>query len=187
MSLSLEKKHTLFFAPGNGATLNLGRNIELNSYESLAFWAKENLIDLTIVGPEVPLVEGIVDIFQNENLTIFGPNKINAKLEGSKVYAKKILNKYNIPTANSIETNNTKEALEFAKNKKVVIKADGLCAGKGVIIPADENETEKTIIDMLENQMFKEASKNIVVEEYLEGFELSVFVLCDSNGYKYYL
>ena len=133
------KNPTLYFAPGNAGTSTIGTNIAINSSDTqaLASFAKENNINLTIVGPEDPLVMGIVDIFNNENLNIIGPCKIGAQLEGSKKWAKQLMKNYNIPTANYHAFTNYQKANEFIQSHKtypIVIKADGLAAGKGVTI-----------------------------------------------------
>ncbi len=181
-----EKNHNLYFTPGNGATDNLGLNINIKDYNELASWAKQNAIDLTIVGPEAPLVDGVVDIFKEEGLTIFGPTKAAAQLEGSKVYMKNILKKYNIPTATFIETTNEKEAHDFidTMSEPIVVKADGLCAGKGVIIAQSKDEAKKAASDMLSGDSFGDAGTSIVVEEFLDGYELSIFAICDGENYK---
>lgn len=186
LSIYKEEKHNLFFMPGNGATEDLGKNINIKDYNELAFWAKENNIDLTIVGPEAPLVDGVVDIFKKENLTIFGPSKAAAMLEGSKVYMKNILKKYNIPTAAFLETNNENEAHSFidTMNEPIVVKADGLCAGKGVIIAQSKDEAKKAASDMLSGDSFGDAGTNVVIEEFLDGYELSIFAICDGENYK---
>ncbi len=181
-----EENHNLFFMPGNGATDNLGTNINIKDYNELAQWAKENTIDLTIVGPEAPLVDGVVDIFKENGLTVFGPSKAAAQLEGSKVYMKNILKKYNIPTAAFIETTSVEEAHNFidTMNEPIVVKADGLCAGKGVIIAQNKDEAKQAASDMLSGESFGDAGTSIVVEEYLDGYELSIFAICDGENYK---
>jgi phosphoribosylamine---glycine ligase len=187
LSIYKENIHQLFFMPGNGATLKLGENLNIKDYNELALWAKQNEIDLTIVGPEIYLVEGIVDIFRKENLTIFGPTKSAAKLEGSKIYMKNILNKFNIPTASYIQTNSIQEAYRFIDNMEklpIVVKADGLCAGKGVIISNTKQEAKQSALDMLEGSSFGKAGSNIVIEEFLDGYELSIFAICDGENYK---
>ena len=180
-----EENHNLYFAPGNGATDELGKNINIKDYNKLADFAKENSIDLTIVGPEAPLVDGIVDIFQEKGLTIFGPTKAAAQLEGSKVFMKNALKKYGVPTAKYIETSSLDEAKEFINSLKepIVVKADGLCAGKGVIIAKSKDEAIKAASDMLSGKSFGEAGKKIIVEEFLDGYELSVFAVCDGKDY----
>ena len=186
LAISKENAHNLFFMPGNGATDRLGTNINIKDYNQLALWAKDNSIDLTIVGPEAPLVDGVVDIFKEHNLTIFGPSAAAARLEGSKVYMKNILKKYNIPTAAFIETSNEKEAHDFIEtmNLPIVVKADGLCAGKGVIIAQSKDEAKIAVSDMLSGASFGDAGTSVVVEEYLDGYELSVFAICDGENYK---
>mgnify|MGYP003477483787 FL=1 len=187
LALKNEKSHNLYFMPGNGATSDLGKNINITDYEKLAIFAKENSIDLTIVGPEGPLVDGVVDIFKKYELTIFGPSREAAQLEGSKAYMKNILKKYNIPTAAFIETSNKQDAYDFIdgmKNLPIVVKADGLCGGKGVIIAQSKEEAKKTVDDMLNGEAFGEAGEKVIVEEFLDGYELSVFAICDGENYK---
>jgi len=182
----LKNEAEIFYAPGNGATEEFATNIDIKDFEELANWAKENSIDLTIVGPEAPLVEGIVDVFKKHNLTIFGPSKDAARLEGSKVYMKNFLKKYNIPTAKYIETSNKEEAFEFIDNMDklpIVVKADGLCAGKGVIIAESKEKAKKVAEDMLSGKAFGDAGKKIIVEEFLDGFELSMFAICDGKDF----
>ncbi|RXJ78885.1 phosphoribosylamine--glycine ligase [Arcobacter sp. F155] len=181
-----EENHKLYFNPGNGATSQIAENINIKDYNELAIWAKENAIDLTIVGPEAPLVDGVVDIFKEHGLTVFGPSKAAAQLEGSKVYMKNILKKYNIPTAAFIETTSEKEAHDFidTMSEPIVVKADGLCAGKGVIIAQSKDEAKQAASDMLSGSSFGDAGTSIVVEEYLDGYELSIFAICDGENYK---
>ena len=185
LAISKENEHNLFFMPGNGATDNLGTNINIKDYNELALWAKDNLIDLTIVGPEAPLVDGVVDIFKENDLTIFGPSRAAAQLEGSKVYMKNILKKYNIPTAAFIETKDEKEAHNFIDTMSIpiVVKADGLCGGKGVIIAQTIQEAKDAASDMLAGTSFGDAGTSIVVEEFLDGYELSIFAICDGENY----
>jgi phosphoribosylamine--glycine ligase len=175
----------LYFTPGNGATSDLGENIDIKDYNQLAEFAKNSNIDLTIVGPEAPLVDGIVDIFKEQGLTIFGPTKAAAQLEGSKVFMKNALKKYGVPTARYIETSSLEDASEFIKSLKapIVVKADGLCAGKGVIIAKTHQEAIDTAKDMLSGASFGDAGKKIIVEEYLDGYELSIFAVCDGKDY----
>lgn len=175
----------IYFAPGNGATENLGENLAIKGYNELAQFAKTNGIDLTIVGPEAPLTDGVVDIFKGEGLTIFGPSKEAAQLEGSKVYMKNFLKKHNIPTAKFIETDDLAAAGAFIDTMRtpIVVKADGLCAGKGVIIAQSHDEAKETVKDMLSGASFGDAGKKVIVEEYLDGFELSVFAICDGENF----
>ena len=180
-----EETHELFFQPGNGATNNLGTNLNIKDYNELATFAKENAIELTIVGPEAPLVDGVVDIFKKEGLTIFGPSKEAAQLEGSKVYMKNFLAKYNIPTAAYIESDSIEELYKFTDTltAPIVVKADGLCGGKGVIIAMSHDEAKKAIGEMLSGKSFGDAGKKVIVEEFLDGYELSMFAICDGDDY----
>ena len=180
-----EEEHELFFQPGNGATNDLGTNLDIKDYNELAAFAKENGIDLTIVGPEAPLVDGVVDIFKAEGLTIFGPSKEAAQLEGSKVYMKNFLAKYNIPTAKYIESDSIEELFKFTNSltAPIVVKADGLCGGKGVIIAQSHDEAKKAISEMLSGKSFGDAGKKVIVEEFLDGYELSMFAVCDGKDY----
>jgi len=181
-----EKTEKLYFAPGNGATGKIGENIDIGDYEGLATFAKKNHINLTIVGPEAPLSGGIVDVFKKHGLKVFGPTKKAARLESSKAFMKNILKKYSIPTSKYIETSSFEEATSFLGelNGRVVVKADGLCAGKGVIICENTDEAEEAIRQMLSGDSFGDAGKRVVVEEYLDGFELSVFALTDGKNYR---
>ncbi len=176
------KDRTIYFAPGNGGTANefINIDIDVTDIDKLVDFAKENSIDYTIVGPEVPLCAGIVDEFVKNDLKIFGVNKKAAKFEGSKAYTKAFLDKYDIDTANYLECYNTDEAFSFASkllknNGKVVLKRDGLAAGKGVSIIDDYNELEKAISDIIAEDGI------IVIEQYLEGFEMSLLALTDSK------
>jgi len=180
-----DTEHELFFQPGNGATDNLGTNINIKDYNDLAKFAKDNAIELTIVGPEAPLVDGVVDIFKAQGLTIFGPSKEAAQLEGSKVYMKNFLAKYNIPTAKYIESDSIEELFKFTNSLStpIVVKADGLCGGKGVIIAQSHDEAKKAISEMLSGKSFGDAGKKVIVEEFLDGYELSMFAVCDGKDY----
>jgi phosphoribosylamine--glycine ligase len=176
----------IFYAPGNGATSEFATNLDIKDYYELRDWAIENNIDLTIVGPEAPLVDGVVDIFKEKGLTIFGASKDAARLEGSKVYMKNFLKKYNIPTAKYIETDNKDKAYEFIDNMDklpIVVKADGLCAGKGVIIATSKEQAKQTVDEMLSGKAFGDAGKKVIVEEFLDGYELSMFAICDGKDF----
>ncbi len=190
-----ESLHELYFYPGNGATPKLGENVSLsgdgdNKYHLLADWADKNGIDLAIVGPEDALTEGVVDIFKETGLLIFGPSKKAARLEGSKAYMKEFLAKYGIKTARFINTDNLQVATEFINSlsgdggdKKIVVKADGLCAGKGVIIANKASEAVQAASQMLCGASFGEAGRRVVIEEFLDGFELSFFAICDGERF----
>ena len=181
-----EKVDAIFFAPGNGATEDLGENVDYENFDDLVKFAKESGISLTIVGPEAPLVDGIVDLFKENGLRIFGPSKEASRLEGSKVFMKDFLKKYNIPTAKYLQSDNFDKLKEFAQTltPPIVVKADGLCAGKGVIIAQSEDEALKAIEGMLSGESFGDAGKRVIVEEFLDGYELSVFAICDGEDYK---
>jgi len=189
MGIALSKDKSvdkLYFAPGNGATSQFGENILIKDFNELANFAKEKNIDLTIVGPENPLVEGIVDVFKSHDLTIFGSSKAASQLEGSKIFMKNFLARNDIPTAAYIETTDIKKANDFIDTliAPIVVKADGLCAGKGVIIATSHDEAKQAAADMLSGESFGNAGTSIVVEEFLDGYELSVFAICDGEDYK---
>jgi phosphoribosylamine--glycine ligase len=175
----------LYFSPGNGATTMLGENVAIKDYEELAQFAVDNAIDLTIVGPEGPLTDGVVDIFKARGLVIFGPSKAAAQLEGSKVYMKNFLAKYAIPTARYIETAHIGDAFTFIDSltAPIVVKADGLCAGKGVIIAQSQDEAKVAVSEMLSGKSFGDAGKRVIIEEFLDGYELSMFALCDGKDF----
>ncbi len=175
----------LYFAPGNGATDNLGENLSISDFNELADFCETNSIDLTIVGPEAPLVAGIVDIFESRGLTIFGPTAKASQLEGSKIFMKNFLARHNIPTAKYIETDLIEDAYKFIDSLEtpIVVKADGLCGGKGVIIAQSHDEAKETAKDMLSGNSFGDAGTSIVIEEFLDGYELSVFAICDGEDF----
>lgn len=175
----------LYFSSGNGATKELGTNIIAKDYYELADFAKKNDIALSVVGPENALSAGVVDIFKEKGLNIFGPTKAAAMLESSKTYMKDFLHKNGIRTARFLNTNNFDEASKFIDTlgQIVVVKADGLCAGKGVIIAQSHDEAKKAALDMLSGDSFGDAGKSIVIEEFLDGFELSFFAICDGKSF----
>ncbi len=180
-----ESVEELYFAPGNGATDELGVNLDISDFNELADFCEDNNVELTIVGPEAPLVAGIVDLFEERGLKIFGPSAKAAQLEGSKIFMKNFLARHNIPTAKYIETNSIEEAYKFINtlDAPIVVKADGLCGGKGVIIAQNHNEAKKAAGEMLSGNSFGDAGTSIVVEEFLDGYELSVFAICDGEDY----
>ncbi|MEK5208448.1 phosphoribosylamine--glycine ligase [Psychrobacillus sp. FSL H8-0510] len=167
----------VFVAPGNDG---MSGGIQIVSIDALAFeelatFAKENKVDLTFVGPEQPLAAGIVDYFEAEGLRIFGPTKAAAQIEGSKAFAKEIMDKYNIPTAayeTFTEVDKAKEYIEKL-GAPIVVKADGLAAGKGVVVAMTVDEANKAVEDMIGNQLYGESSSRVVIEEYLDGEEFS--------------
>ncbi|EJJ9766408.1 phosphoribosylamine--glycine ligase [Campylobacter coli] len=174
-----------YFAPGNGATESLGTNLNFKDPVVLATYAKEKEFDLCIVGSESFLAEGVVDIFKQHNIPIFGPTKAAAMLETSKSFMKSFLKKYRIKTAKFLNTNDIEKAKNFilSLTPPIVVKADGLCAGKGVIIAKTHEEAIEEASKMLGGESFGEAGKLIVVEEFLDGFELSIFAVCDGNDF----
>lgn len=174
-----------YFAPGNGTTESLGTNLNFKDPVVLATYAKEKEFDLCIVGSESFLAEGVVDIFKQHNIPIFGPTKAAAMLETSKSFMKSFLKKYRIKTAKFLNTNDIEKAKNFilSLTPPIVVKADGLCAGKGVIIVKTHEEAIEEASKMLSGESFGEAGKLIVVEEFLDGFELSIFAVCDGNDF----
>jgi len=180
-----EQVDKLYFAPGNGATDELGENLTISDFGELADFCEKNDVELTIVGPEAPLVEGIVDLFEERGLKIFGPSAKAAQLEGSKIFMKNFLARHNVPTAKYIETDSLEDAYKFIMtlDAPIVVKADGLCGGKGVIIAQNHNEAKKAAGEMLSGNSFGDAGTSIVVEEFLDGYELSVFAVCDGEEY----
>jgi len=182
-----EVKH-VFVAPGNAGTALEKKisNIDIDSenISELITFAKEESIDITIVGPEAPLVLGVVDEFEDEGLCIFGPSKQAAQLEGSKAFCKDFLERNNIPTAYYKVFTETKSAINYVEEigTPIVIKADGLAAGKGVIIAHSLEEATHAINDMLEDNRFGEAGSRVVIEEFLEGEEASFIVMVDGSS-----
>lgn len=186
------KLKNLFFAPGNAGTSELGTNfdVSVSDFQKIKTLVLENNIELVLVGPEVPLVEGISDFFaadaELKSVGVVGPKKIGAQLEGSKDFAKEFLVRNNIPTAKylTVTSDNLQEGFEFLKTMTApyVLKADGLAAGKGVLIIDSLEETKNSLKEMLAGQ-FGDASSKVVIEEFLSGVEVSVFVLTDGKNY----
>jgi phosphoribosylamine--glycine ligase len=176
----------VFVAPGNAGTQLEDKltNINITQTNDLIQFVQDNFIDITIVGPEAPLVAGIVDEFQKHNLAIFGPSKYCAQLEGSKAFSKDFMAKHNIPTAFYEVFTQTAPAIDFVKQKglPIVIKADGLAAGKGVIIAQSLDEAKQTITDMLSGNAFGGAGSRVVIEEFLAGEEASFIVMSDGKN-----
>ena len=174
--------------PGNAGTAKIAKNIDIDflNFNNLLKTIKSNNIDLVIVGPEEPLVKGIVDFLNKHKIKVFGPNKYAAKLEGSKAFMKNICKKNNIPTAQFKICKNKKDVIKFIRSNKLplVVKADGLAAGKGVVIC----KTKKKILK-ISDEIFKgkfRSSKKLVLEEFLEGEEASYFLLVDKYNYKFF-
>jgi len=188
-----DKVEKLYIAPGNAGTANVGENVDIKAddFGSLKDFAAEKGINMVVVGPEDPLVKGIYDEFKNDartaNIPVIGPSKQGAVLEGSKDFAKGFMQRHNIPTARyqTFNGTNIEEGLKFLETLQppYVLKADGLCAGKGVLIVPTLEEAKKEFKEMLDG-MFGNASANVVIEEFLSGIECSVFVLTDGKNYK---
>lgn len=170
--------------------LDFAENVDIDpdDIKSLKKFALDNKIDLTVVGPEKPLVDGIVDEFKKDGLLIFGPNKKAAQLEGSKAFSKEFMLKYDIPTAKYKEFNDYHKAVEGIKDFSypLVIKADGLCAGKGVIICNSPVEALYALKDILVEKKFKDQGEKLIVEEFLEGYEASVFLIASNNKLHFF-
>lgn len=193
--LSQSKKiKNLYIAPGNAGTASVGKNVDIaaTDFESIKKFVLENNINMVVVGPEDPLVKGIHDFFLNDvelkNIPVIGPQKDGAQLEGSKDFSKQFMVRHNIPTARyeTFTKEILAEGLKFLETLEppYVLKADGLAAGKGVVIPTTLEEAKKELTEMLANAKFGNASAKVVIEEFLQGIELSVFVLTDGNSYK---
>src|SRR5437867_2627958 len=178
----------IFCAPGNAGTAEIGENVAIpvTDLGSLVRFAKENRVDLTVVGPDDPLAAGIVDLFAEEGLRIFGPTKAAARLESSKIFAKKLMQEQGIPTARAGTFEQSDDALRFCDRLQfpVVIKADGLALGKGVIIASDPAAARSTIDEMMNQGRFGEAGRRVVVEEFLHGTECSLHALVDGRNYR---
>ena len=174
----------MYFAQGNATTDQLGQNVYEESVEGLRDFAIKERIDLTIVGPEAPLVEGIVDEFKKHGLKIFGPRKRTAELEGSKAFSKKFMHTNNIKTAKAVVFDAYKDAIDYVKQQQfpIVIKASGLAGGKGVVIAENLMEAESTIHQFMIERIYGDAGIQLVIEEYLKGFEASIIAF--SNGKK---
>ncbi len=186
------KVDTLFIAPGNAGTLNVGKNVNIKAddFEALGRFAIDNNVQMVVVGPEDPLVKGVYDYFKQDSelssVTVIGPSAFGAQLEGSKDFAKQFMMRHNIPTARylSVSASNIDEGRAFLKSLKApyVLKADGLAAGKGVLIIDNLSEAEQELDNMIGGK-FGASSATVVIEEFLSGIECSVFVLTDGKEY----
>jgi phosphoribosylamine--glycine ligase len=180
------KVNTIYCAPGNAGTAELAENvaIKVDDINGLLNFALSNKIDMTVVGPELPLTLGIADAFMAKGLTVFGPDKKSATLEGSKIYAKEFMAKHHIPTADFKAFYNRHKAREFVAMRDtfpVVVKADGLAAGKGVIICQNRAEANAAVDIMMMDKSFGEAGSKIIIEDFLEGVEMSVLAFTDGQ------
>jgi phosphoribosylamine--glycine ligase len=186
-SLKMDK---IYCAPGNGGTSQIAENIDISAsdFDKLADFVRKNKIDFTFVGPEVPLSLGIVDYFEAEGLKIIGPSRDAAQLESSKIYSKKIMQKYGIPTAQYNSFADVDDALKFleswGENRKVVVKADGLAAGKGVYICSGREDAQNAVKRMMRDKVLGDAGSNVIVEEYIDGPELSYLIFTDGISYS---
>ena len=181
-----KKISKIFCVPGNAGTNFIAENVDLKleNFEELKGFIQKNKIDIAIVGPEKPLVDGIVDFLEKNGIKVFGPSKIASQLEGSKIFTKKICEKYKIPTAKFGIFKNIKESLTFLKNCKypIVVKADGLASGKGVYICEDEKQSNQAVNEIFEGKFGK--TNQLLIEEFLKGEEMSFFIISDGNNYK---
>jgi len=181
-----KKVKKIYCFPGNAGTKEISENINLdiNNFSKFKKFIRDNKIDLIIVGPEQPLVDGIVDYLENNNIKVFGPNKKASQLEGSKIFTKKLCKKYNIPTANFKIFKNFLDSKKYFINAKypLVIKADNLASGKGVYICKNKLEAINSAKEIFEGKFGK--AKNVLIEEFLEGEEMSYFVLSDGKTIK---
>ena len=180
------KVSKIYCLPGNAGTQQLAENInlEIENFEKILKFLKDSKVDLVIVGPEKPLVNGIVDFLEKNDIRVFGPRKIPSKLEGSKTFTKNICKKYNIPTAKFSIFETKENTISFLKNSKfpIVIKADGLASGKGVYISKNLFEAKEAVNEIFDGKFGK--AKKILVEEFLNGEEMSFFIVCDGKNYK---
>lgn len=187
-----QSKHcdTLYIAPGNGGTAQYGINVDLGilDFEAINTFCVDHQVHIIVCGPELPAVHGLWDYFKsNKSILVIAPSQVSAQLEGSKAFAKEFMQKHHIPTAEYIEVNrdNIEEGFHWfeTKNAPYVIKADGLAEGKGVVIATNKEEAKSTLIDFIQNQKFGVSSAKVVLEEFLDGIEFSMFVF--TNGKKY--
>ena len=186
-TISLSSKVSkIYCLPGNAGTQQLAENVDLDidNFEKVLKFLKESGVDLVIVGPEKPLVNGIVDFLEKNGIKVFGPRKIPSQLEGSKTFTKNICKKYNIPTAKFGVFKKKENTINFLKNSKfpIVIKADGLAAGKGVYISKNLSEATEAVNEVFDGKFG--LAKKILVEEFLNGEEMSFFVICDGKNFK---
>ncbi len=179
------KVKELFAAPGNAGTARIAQNIDVNASDikALAKIAQQKKIELVVVGPEVPLAEGIVDHFESIGIPIFGPSKLAAEIESSKVFAKTLLKKYNIPAGKSVTFSDYQQACDYVRKQKppIVVKADGLAAGKGVVVAASKEEALAALAEFMQAKKLGTAADKVLIEEFLTGREMSSFVFTDGK------
>lgn len=178
----------LYFAPGNGGTRTLGENVAIpvNALDRMAQFAQEHSIDLTVVGPDDPLAQGIVDVFKSRGLRIFGPTKRAAQVEASKAFAKQLMIESGVPTGEFAVFADYRQALKYVRDKgaPIVIKASGLALGKGVYVCTALTEAEEVLRNILVNKVHGEAGNQVVIEEFLDGPEVSIHAISDGKDYK---
>lgn len=179
-----EKARKIFIAPGNAGTAALGENIEITTTEQIINWLVDNAVDLAVIGSDSYLAEGLADKIMALKIPVFGPTKAAAEIEWSKSFAKKLMEEEGIPTASSWAFTDYAEAIKYATEQRfpIVIKADGLAQGKGVVIAENIGEAEDALKKMMKDKIFGEAGNEVVIEEYLEGKEISIHAFCDSDN-----
>ena len=189
LCLSLKKSNKIskiFCIPGNAGTKSISENVNLdiNDFDKLKKFILKNQIEIVIIGPEKPLVDGVADFLNENNIKVFGPNRIASQLEGSKIFTKKICEKYNIPTAKFGIFQNIVEAKNFLENSEypIVVKADGLAAGKGVYICENKDDSESAVTEILNGKFG--IAKEVLIEEFLKGEEMSFFIISDGKNFK---
>lgn len=180
-----EKVSNIYCAPGNAGISQIAQCVPIgvHEFEKLAEFAIQKEVGLVVVGPDDPLADGIVDVFEAKNIPVFGPRKNAAEIEGSKTFMKDLLRKYNIPTAAYEKFDNYEAALDYLRSRPVpiVIKADGLAAGKGVTVAYNHEEAETALYSMMVEKTFGESGTNVVIEEFLEGQEMSILAFVDGE------
>jgi phosphoribosylamine---glycine ligase len=184
-SKSLDK---LFISPGNPGTASIGENVHIDKdHKSIADFCREHSVDLVIIGPEQPLVEGLADYLRLNDIKVFGPDKKAAEIEGYKSFAKELMTRYSVPTAayKEFDSLQVEDAISYLKRSAypAVIKADGLAAGKGVVICRDFNEAQNTIKEILTDKIFGDAGNKVIIEEFLEGEEASILAVTDGDEF----
>jgi phosphoribosylamine--glycine ligase len=178
----------IFCIPGNAGIEKVARTfpLSLSDHKAIADFVREKNIDLTVIGPEQPLVEGLADYLESLDIKVFGPGSDGARIEGSKVFAKNFMMKYHIPTAHYAEFSDYQQAADYLQNlpaEQIVVKADGLAAGKGSIVCGNRNAAEKALQDILKRKIFGTAGEKVIIEEFMEGEEASLFVITDGKDY----
>jgi phosphoribosylamine--glycine ligase len=184
------KIEKIYCAPGNGGTSEIAENVNIgvSDFDKLSDFAKSSGVDFTFVGPEIPLAQGIVDFFEKKGLKIAGPSQQASQLESSKIYSKQFMDKYGIPTARYKSFSVAADALryleEWEENKKAVVKADGLAAGKGVYICSGREEAKTAVKQIMDEKVLGEAGSNVVIEEFIDGQELSFLIFTDGTSFS---